>query len=577
MAELFTRQAGDKNKHAILLIHGVAGSGLLFEPMMKILAVRHHVIAIDLLGYGHSPKPKNSSYEVDTHALAIHKTLSTMKFQRPYSLVGLSMGALIALKYSELFADEISDITCIGLPYYRNSSEAKEGLKENFWIHLTLAHPYLARVIIPPISAIGRRFKFIQDRVARPIYSGAIAKEVLMVPYYAFSRTLNNVLVGTDARKIVKQLKNQPLLLIHGTDDKWSPLERIHEFMHFYKPTELQTIEHSPHNTVFAAPQKTAEIIESFLDRARQAVEHHTNLKSKFTIVGQGGGMVASYHIGVIQALQEKYPQQMKNLHRVVAASGAAAIFSYFVSEQAELQVSIFDCLFDSHKFVVPQRFPPGKHMMDIDFLVDEVIKNRFPLDVKSLKESQIKFDVGVTDYVTGRPRYIEKNSPEADNFYELIRASCAVPYFGHEPVSLGRDRRGLHQFLDGNIGSVSGVDDVGNEENIIIILTRPLAEPLPQRILVRKLAAWLLMRSFPPQIRQAIWNMLTQVGSLPGEVEALKKTRNVVVLEPSTPIDMWRIEIRKDGKKRLHKTIRQGYNDTMNNIDLEEFFKKIN
>ena len=295
----------------------------------------------------------------------------------------------------------------------------------------------------------------------------------------------------------------------------------------------------------------------------------------KFCLVGQGGGMTAAYHIGVTHGLIERFPDQMdNNLHRVIASSGAAAIYSFLVSGQVELQQPIFEYLFDSKKFVKPFRYPPGKGMMDIDFMVDNAMKPR--LDIAALKSSPIEFDVGVTDSETGKAKFIEKNSPQVSDPLELIRASCMVPYFSGDGVKLGNDELGFRQYLDGTIGSVAGVEEVKDEENVLIVLTRPLDEPLPQRMLFRKMAARALMEGLRPELQAAIWGMMTQVGDLPERVAEMQKHHNVAVIEPSRPLPMWRIELRPDGKERLIKTIEQGYEDTLNNVKLEEFFKKI-
>ena len=283
----------------------------------------------------------------------------------------------------------------------------------------------------------------------------------------------------------------------------------------------------------------------------------------KFCIVAQGGGMVACYHAGVIAALQEKFG--LKELHCVIATSGAAATYSYLISNQQNLIEPIWIDLIKSGKFAVPWKFPPGKHIMNIDFLIDEMIKKRYPLDIEALKNSSIDLQVGVTDANTAESRYFSKNA-EVD-FFELLRASCAVPYFGREKVLFnGR------YYYDGIIASVTGLEKTLNEENILMVLTRP-PRPLKKMYFLRKILRWLLIRNETPVLQKAIWDIMAKFDAIPQEAEKISKSKNLVIIQPKKKLPILRVDTSLD---RLQKTIKQGYNDTINHPQLESFFAKL-
>src|SRR5262249_5384428 len=54
-------QAGSDGS-AVLLLHGIACSVLEWERNIEVLAARHHVFALDLLGFGLTAKPANETY-----------------------------------------------------------------------------------------------------------------------------------------------------------------------------------------------------------------------------------------------------------------------------------------------------------------------------------------------------------------------------------------------------------------------------------------------------------------------------------------------------------------------------------
>ena len=77
-------------------------------------------------------------------------------------------------------------------------------------------------------------------------------------------------------------------------------------------------------------------------------------------------------------------------------------------------------------------------------------------------------------------------------------------------------------------------------------------------------------MREGRRELQAAIWNMITQTSSIPDQIETLRKDKNVAVIQPDEELPMWRIDPRID---RLRRTIKQGYEDTLNHPGLTNFF----
>ena len=54
-----TYEFGDPNTMpTIVMLHGFAGSALLYYPLFEYLSTRYHVLALDLLGMGCSSRPE---------------------------------------------------------------------------------------------------------------------------------------------------------------------------------------------------------------------------------------------------------------------------------------------------------------------------------------------------------------------------------------------------------------------------------------------------------------------------------------------------------------------------------------
>lgn len=82
----------------IILVHGLASSSNIWEPLVKLLgAKKYRVRSYDLLGFGMSPKPGFLKYSTKEHAKAIIHTLQkeSLKSEK-FIFIGHSMGCIIA-------------------------------------------------------------------------------------------------------------------------------------------------------------------------------------------------------------------------------------------------------------------------------------------------------------------------------------------------------------------------------------------------------------------------------------------------------------------------------------------------
>lgn len=90
--------AYDKGRgEALVLLHGLGQNGKKWRPLISSLDLtRWRVVAPDLFGFGKSPKPEWSLYNVNDHARMVISALKRLKLQRPVTIVGHSMGCLVA-------------------------------------------------------------------------------------------------------------------------------------------------------------------------------------------------------------------------------------------------------------------------------------------------------------------------------------------------------------------------------------------------------------------------------------------------------------------------------------------------
>lgn len=97
--EVSYRMAGEGP--TILLIHGIAGSSTTWRAVMPALAENFTVIAPDLLGHGHSAKPRGD-YSLGAYASGIRDLLAVLDEER-VTLIGHSLGGGVAMQFAYQF------------------------------------------------------------------------------------------------------------------------------------------------------------------------------------------------------------------------------------------------------------------------------------------------------------------------------------------------------------------------------------------------------------------------------------------------------------------------------------------
>lgn len=145
----------------IVLLHGYLSSSQYFRTMQKRLATTHKVIALDLLGFGKSPKPR-VNYTYEDQLTAIRETLDSLGVQKPFTLIGHSMGALVALRYATTHADDIKALQLFNPPIFTDArqminSHKTTGRHYRMMLHSPLRGGYWSALKLVPHNKTRRR------------------------------------------------------------------------------------------------------------------------------------------------------------------------------------------------------------------------------------------------------------------------------------------------------------------------------------------------------------------------------------------------------------------------------------
>jgi pimeloyl-ACP methyl ester carboxylesterase len=102
----------------VILIHGINSSSKSWSHLVPLLEPLYRVIAIDLLGFGDSPAPPGATYTLEEHVASLRATIKSLNLRNAFTLVGHSLGSLIASRYAAVYGREICQLVLVSPPIY---------------------------------------------------------------------------------------------------------------------------------------------------------------------------------------------------------------------------------------------------------------------------------------------------------------------------------------------------------------------------------------------------------------------------------------------------------------------------
>ncbi len=109
--DIFYREAGDRGRPSVLLLHGFPSSSHMFRDLIPELAEQYHVIAPDLPGFGQSAmKPRDAfSYTFDNIADVIDRFTEVVGLSR-FAIYIFDYGAPVGLRIAARHPERITGI-----------------------------------------------------------------------------------------------------------------------------------------------------------------------------------------------------------------------------------------------------------------------------------------------------------------------------------------------------------------------------------------------------------------------------------------------------------------------------------
>lgn len=258
---LYTSETG-ANGPQVVFLPGLGATTRYWQGHLGALEQTHRILLVDLLGFGQSPKPW-TRYTVERHIAALHEVLNG---RGPFTLVGHSMGALLALAYAASYPEQVERLVLISVPYFGNKEKAldyfgsQSALNRMLLTNMALA----AATCIVTRRVFGRLLPYLRTDLPREV-----AVDTVKHTWRSFTSSLWEVIYSGSTIQAVEVLGTCiPVFCLHGDQDQVAPLDGVLTLAHKRSNWHVQVLPGVDHHPLFRTQDICLQVIGSPLPQA---------------------------------------------------------------------------------------------------------------------------------------------------------------------------------------------------------------------------------------------------------------------------------------------------------------------
>ena len=201
----------------VVLLHGIGTSAEYWRKTVDKLRQNNRVIAVDMLGFGISPKPLDINYSAADQARALRRALWSRRMRGKIVLVGFSLGGIVAVEFATRYPGKVSKLVLVSLPIYLNKNQMS---KEILGRWQTVLSGTLNKTYVQFYKQIREQPKLTQNflKTHKRLLPQFNHMEVTDVTWHGFAMSLDNAI---ERQRTARQLKriNCPIELFYGSFD----------------------------------------------------------------------------------------------------------------------------------------------------------------------------------------------------------------------------------------------------------------------------------------------------------------------------------------------------------------------
>jgi predicted patatin/cPLA2 family phospholipase len=271
--------------------------------------------------------------------------------------------------------------------------------------------------------------------------------------------------------------------------------------------------------------------------------------------------------MGALEALANS--PEYERVSQLVGSSAGALNSTYVASGQAREGVDMYVEDLSNRQFINPIRV---WKIVDIDYLIDDVLKERHPLHVQAFRTARPLVRIVATEAESGAAVEFTNRQQDLD-VYEVLRATAALPAFYNRRIKLGE-----REYVDGGVADGLPVLRALDRPHdlLIVISTRPLGYRSKEHSMAYIAAGKILSRGQSEKIKTRIKSVdaavntaLAYLSDTPGSTiwespgSSIRKLADGRIIAFVSPSDVGRLVSRTTSEQdRLQDCAEMGRSD---------------
>ncbi|KAL6009649.1 hypothetical protein ACLOJK_000078 [Asimina triloba] len=261
----------------VIFLHGFLSSSMIwtetvFPNLSESSKKNYKLFAVDLLGFGRSPKPTNCLYTLEDHLSMIEQSILEPFELESFHLVAHSMGCIVALAIAAKSPNSVKSITLIAPPYFPSPKDkASQTMlnrlaKRRVWPPLLFGasfmswYEHLGRSVCLLVCKNHRTWESIIKLLTRKRDLHFILRDLTRHTHHSAWHSMHNVIAG-GARLLddyfeALSTSTAQVKLVHGDRDELVPVECSYNIKAKVPRGEVQIVTDADHNTVILGREK---------------------------------------------------------------------------------------------------------------------------------------------------------------------------------------------------------------------------------------------------------------------------------------------------------------------------------
>ncbi|XP_058226450.1 probable lysophospholipase BODYGUARD 4 [Rhododendron vialii] len=269
--DAFGRDCSSKPTENVIFLHGFLSSSLIWTEMVfpnlsEPTKRNYRLFALDLLGFGRSPKPRDCLYTLRDHLEMVEKSVIDAFQLSSFHLVAHSMGCIVAVALAAKHSKSVKSITLLAPPYFLSPKDgasltALRGLTDRkLWPPLLFGsavmawYEHLGRGVCFLFCRNHRAWEWILKLLTRRRDLHFMFTDMTRHTHHSAWHTMHNVICGgaKSMDEFLESLRDSKakIHVIQGAEDHVVRVECSSNIKMKVPQAEVEIIANADHNTI---------------------------------------------------------------------------------------------------------------------------------------------------------------------------------------------------------------------------------------------------------------------------------------------------------------------------------------